>query len=94
MDAAFVATYRFMEVVAAGKVKLDDFNVLWTSLLLPRDPFVVRGSLCESIKLAVAETFLTADRTEEGRHYLDNIRSERFVKMSDPDYDIIRAVTR
>ncbi len=94
VDAAFVATYRFMEVVAAGKVKLDDFNVLWTSPLLPQDPFVVRGSLCEPIKRAVAETFLTADRTEEGRRYLDNIHSDRFVKMSDSDYDLIRAVAR
>ena len=94
VDAAFVATYRFMEVVAAGKVKLEDFNVLWTSPLLPQDPFVVRGSLCEPIKRAVAETFLTAEGTEEGRRYLDNIHSERFVGVGDADYDIIRAVAR
>ena len=93
-DAAFVATYRFMEVVAAGKVKQEDFTVLWTSPRLPQDPFVVRGSLCEPIKRAVAETFLTAERSEEGRKFLENIRSERFVPMSDGDYDIIRAVTK
>jgi phosphonate transport system substrate-binding protein len=91
VDAAFVATYRFMEVVATGRVRQDDFNVLWTSPRLPQDPFVYRATLCQPIRQTVATTFLTADQTEEGRTYLDNIRSDRFVPMTDADYDIIRA---
>ena len=92
VDAAFVATHRFMETVHAGRVKQDDFNVLWTSPLLPQDPFVYRATLCDGLRKAIADTFLSVDQTEDGRRYLDNVRSERMVRMTDADYDIIRSV--
>lgn len=90
-DAAFVATHRFMNTVATGKVKLDDFNILWSSPLLPQDPFVYRASLCPALKQQIANTFLTLDTTPEGKKYLDNVEADKFVKMTDKDYDIIRA---
>ena len=92
VDAAFVATYRLMEAVDAGKVSLSDFNVLWTSPQIPLDPFVQRAELCEDLRKAVAETFLTADQTDLGRKYLDNIHTVKIVPMSNSDYDIIRSV--
>ena len=90
-DAAFVATHRFMNTVDAGKAKVDDFNYLWTSPLIPQDPFVYRGTLCAPLKEKIAQTFLTLDQTPEGKAYLENVDSEKFVKMTDKDYDIIRA---
>ena len=89
-DAAFVATHRFMNTVATGKVKVEDFNYLWYSPLLPQDPFVYRGTLCAPLKEAIAKTFLTLESTAEGKAYLDNVGADRFVKMTDKDYDIIR----
>ena len=94
VDAAFVATSRFMEAIHTGTVKLDDFNVLWTSPPLPLDPFVFRSALCEELKKQISETFLTADQNQDGRRYLDNFHSERFVPMTDADYDVIRAVIK
>ena len=93
-DAAFVATHRLMEVVNAGKVKLEDFNVLWASPRLPQDPLVYRTGLCAPLRAKIAETFLAVDRNPEGRRYLDNIKSERIVKMVDSDYDLIREVAK
>jgi phosphonate transport system substrate-binding protein len=90
-DAAFVASHRFMNTVATGKVKIDDFNILWSSPLLPQDPFVYRGTLCPALKDEIAKTFLTLESTPEGQKYLENVGSEKFVKMTDKDYDIIRA---
>jgi phosphonate transport system substrate-binding protein len=90
-DAAFVASHRFMNTVATGKVKVEDFNYLWKSPLLPQDPFVYRGTLCPQLKEAIANTFLNLDQTPEGKKYLENVESEKFVKMTDKDYDIIRA---
>jgi phosphonate transport system substrate-binding protein len=90
-DAAFVASHRFMNTIQTGKVKLDDFNILWKSPLLPQDPFVYRGTLCPQVKEQIANTFLTLDQTPEGKKYLENVDSEKFVKMTDKDYDIIRA---
>ena len=94
VDAAFVATHRFMETVNAGKVKLEDFNILWQSPLIPQDPFVYRNTLCEDLKKKIADTFLTVDQTEDGRKYLANVKSEKVVRMSDKDYDIVREATR
>ena len=90
-DAAFVASHRFMNTIQTGKVKLDDFNILWKSPLLPQDPFVYRGTLCPQLKEQIGNTFLTLDQTPEGKKYLENVDSEKFVKMTDKDYDIIRA---
>ena len=94
VDAGFVATHRFMEVVNAGKVKQEDFNFLWYSPLLPQDPFVYRGTLCEDLKQKVANTFLTVEKTAEGQKYLENVKSERVVKMTDADYQIVRDVVK
>lgn len=90
VDAAFVASHRFMETVNAGKVKLDDFNVLWSSPLIPQDPFVYRNTLCDDLKAKIAATFLNVDLNEDGRKYLANVKSEKVVKMSDADYNIVR----
>jgi phosphonate transport system substrate-binding protein len=89
-DAAFVATHRFMNTVDTGKAKVDDFNYLWTSPLIPQDPFVYRSQLCPDLKAKIKNAFLNLDKTPEGRKYLDNVDAEKFVSMSDSDYDIIR----
>lgn len=93
-DAAFVASHRLMEAVNAGKVRLEDFNILWTSPRLPQDPFVYRTTLCEPLRARIAETFLSVDQNPDGKRYLENIKSERFVRMTDADYDLIREVAR
>ena len=89
-DVAFVATHRFMNTVKTGKVKIEDFNILWTSPLIPQDPFVYRATLCPELKNKIAQTFITLDQTLEGKKYLENVDSEKFVAMKDSDYDVIR----
>ncbi len=77
VDAAFVASHRFMETVNAGKVKLEDFNILWSSPLIPQDPFVYRNTLCDDLKKKIADTFLLVDQNEDGKKYLANVKSEK-----------------
>ena len=91
-DAAFVATHRYMNAVTAskGRMKVDDFNILWTSPLIPQDPFVYRATLCPELKSKIQQTFVTLDQTPEGKKYLDNVDAEKFVVMKDSDYDVIR----
>lgn len=93
VDAAFVATHRFMETVNAGKVKLEDFNVLWSSPLIPQDPFVYRNTICDDLKKKIADTFFAVDQNEDGKKYLANVKSEKVVKMSDADYNVVREAT-
>ncbi len=90
VDAAFVATHRFDNVVDRGMVKLDDFNVLWSSPPIPQDPFAYRNTLCDDLKAKIRDTFLSLQDVPEAKQFLDNVKSNRFVKMSDADYDIIR----
>lgn len=95
-DVAFVATHRFMNTIDAskGRMKVEDFNMLWISPLLPQDPFVYRTGLCPDLRQKIQDTFVGLDKTEVGRKYLDNVDSEKFVVMKDSDYDIIREVAK
>ena len=77
-----------------GKMKVEDFNILWTSPLLPQDPFVYRTGLCPELKKKIADTYLTLDQTDVGKAYLQNVDSEKFVSMKDSDYDLIREVAK
>jgi len=90
VDAAFVATHRFDNVVSRGDIALDDVNILWQSKPIPQDPFVFRGNLCEDVKEQIRATFLELNDAPEARAFLDNVKSDRFVAMSSADYDIIR----
>jgi phosphonate transport system substrate-binding protein len=91
-DAAFVATHRFMNAIDAskGRMKVDDFNILWSSTLLPQDPFVYRSTLCPEVKQQILQTFLTLDQTPEGKKFLENVEADKFVEMKDSDYNVIR----
>jgi len=94
VDAAFVATHRFDNVVAKGEAKLDDVNILWQSKPIPQDPFVYRNTLCEDIKKNVRETFLGLSNESSAKKFLANVKSNKFVPMSSEDYDIIRALKK
>ncbi len=94
VDAAFVATHRFDNVVNKGEVKLEEFNVLWKSDPIPQDPFVYRNSLCDAIKEKIAETFLGLKEQPGAKKFLDNVKSNTFVPMTSKDYDIIRALKK
>jgi len=90
VDAAFVATHRFDNVVNKGEIKLEDVNVLWESKPIPQDPFVYRKPLCEDIKKNIRETFLGLDKEPGAQKFLANVKSNKFVAMTSEDYDIIR----
>lgn len=95
VDAAFVATHRFDNVVNKGDVALEDFNVLWTSPPIPQDPFVYRGTLCDDLKEKIRGTFLGLSMENEGEAgFLNNVKSNRFVAVSSADYDVIRELKK
>ena len=90
VDAAFVASHRFDNVVAKGEVKLEDFNIIWSSPAIPQDPFVYRSPLCDDIKAKIRETFLGLKEDPNAKAFLKNVKSNTFVAMSSSDYDVIR----
>lgn len=94
VDAAFVATHRFDNVVNKGDVKFEDFLVLWESDPIPQDPFVYRNTLCKDIRDKVAETFLGLKGEPNAKKFLENVKSNTFVPMTSKDYDIIRVLKK
>lgn len=90
VDAAFVATHRFDNVIERGMVKKEDFNYLWFSPAIPQDPFTYRGSLCPELKNNISQTFLTLHEQPSAAAFLKNVNSNKFVKMTSADYDVIR----
>ena len=94
VDAAFVATHRFDNVIDKGEVELDDFNVLWQSDPIPQDPFVYLSTLCDDIKKQIEDTFLGLKDQPGAKKFLDNVKSNKFVRMTSADYDIIRALKK
>jgi phosphonate transport system substrate-binding protein len=90
VDAAFVASHRFDNVVAKGEASLEGVNVLWSSDPIPQDPFVYRNTLCDDIKAKIAETFLGLKDDPAAKNFLANVKSNTFVPMTSSDYDIIR----
>lgn len=94
VDAAFVATHRFDNVVDKGDVKLDEFVVLWQSDPIPQDPFVYRNTLCKDIRDNIAETFLGLKDQPDAKKFLANVKSNTFVPMTSQDYDIIRTLKK
>ncbi len=93
-DAAFVATHRFDNVIDRGMVKKEDFNYLWWSATIPQDPFAYRMSLCPDLRAKIVETFLTLHKVPEAKKWLDNVKSNKMVKMIDSDYDVIRILKK
>lgn len=94
IDAGFVASHRFDNVVSKGQVKLEDFNILWRSPAVPQDPFVYSGKLCDPIKKAIRDTFLDLGNDPSAQKFLANLKSARFVAMTDKDYDVIRTLAK
>ena len=90
VDAAFVATHRLDNVIDRDLAKMEDYTVLWTSPVIPQDPFVVNGKLCKEIIDQIQNAFLTLGDSEEGQQYLENVKASKFVAITDPEYDIIR----
>ncbi|MDA5095137.1 phosphate/phosphite/phosphonate ABC transporter substrate-binding protein [Aliiroseovarius sp. KMU-50] len=92
VDVAFVATHRLDNVIDRGLAKMEDYNLIWSSPVIPQDPFVVSGKLCDDLVDQISQAFLTLNESEAGREYLKNVNASKFVAMTDADYDIIRAL--
>ena len=90
VDAAFVASHRFDNVVNKGEATLEGVNILWQSDPIPQDPFVYRNTLCDDLKANIRETFLDLKGQPGTQAFLDNVKSNTFVEMNSDDYNIIR----
>lgn len=70
-----------------GQVSTDDFNILWTSDLIPGSPMCVRGDLPESLKAAYAGALMMFNSDKMG---LQKLQIGGYTHCDDSTYDPIR----
>lgn len=64
----------------------DDFNIIWTSDLIPGSPMAVRGDLPESLKKALKEAFISYN-DKDG---LNKLKIKGYIEANDSMYNPIR----
>lgn len=85
IDAASTNTLDYSRGV--GKAwKDEDFNVIWTSELIPASPMAVRGDLPQDLKKAIKEAFLSYN-DKDG---LEKLKIKGYVEVEDSTYNSIR----
>jgi phosphonate transport system substrate-binding protein len=68
----------------------DDFNVIWTSDLIPGAPVAARKDLPSSLKMALKGAFLSYNDAEG----LKRLKNKGFIKGDDSVYDSVRALMK
>lgn len=89
VDVAFVASSNLSDLVRDGKVRAEDFRVIWRSQPLPLDPFVYRKQLCAPLRNKLIEVFLK-DGLKDNKTFFNKFHSKYFIPASDADYRIVR----
>ena len=64
----------------------NDFNIIWTSDLIPGSPMAARGDLPVSLKMALKEAFLSY-RDKDG---LEKLKIKGYVEANDSMYNPVR----
>lgn len=86
VDAAFVSRTRFDEALKMGRIGAGELAILWQSVPLPLDPFVVRTRLCSRLIDKVRGVFFNPGPL---RPLLQARSAERFVPVTDADYQAV-----
>lgn len=68
----------------------DDFNVIWTSDLIPGSPMAARADLPTSLKMALKGAFLSYNDPEG----LAKLKNKGWIKVDDSNYDSVRELIK
>lgn len=66
--------------------KRDDFNIIWTSDLIPGSPIAARSDLPQSLKMAIKGAFLSYNDPKG----LEKLKNKGWIKVDDSNYDSVR----
>lgn len=88
VDAAFVASSRLDEALRQGTVQTDELKVIWQSLPIPYDPFVLRDRLCPALAAGIKQVFLGDSRALHGM--FSELNMKGFIAVGDGQYREIR----
>ena len=92
VDAGAISSIQFDTMIHNGKIKRDDFVVIWKSNDIPGAPFVARSDLNENIQtnFVVAMENINTE-FPEGLHAFDN-SIEKYIEVESKHYNTIRNI--
>ena len=91
IEVAATNNIDLARAVEKGVCKKDDFNILWTSDLIPGAPMCARSDLPESLKAAFAGALVQLNGDKSA---LEKLAISGYFPVSDQTYDIIRYLKR
>jgi phosphonate transport system substrate-binding protein len=93
VDAGATGDNSYRRMVESGEIDPEVSKIIYTSDPIPGSPIVVRGDLSEEFKKQIQDALISMD--DQTIHKVDGWGDiDRYQKVSDSDYDIIRETAK
>ncbi len=87
VDVAATNDIDMNRMIEKGSVSKEDFNILWTSELIPGAPMAGRRDLPQSLKEAFTKALLAFNENKQG---IEKLQNGGYAPVTDANYDVIR----
>lgn len=91
VDVASTNNIDFNRMIEKGAVSRDEFNIVWTSELIPGAPMCGRKDLPQSLKAAFTGALMSFNFDRQG---LDKLQNGGYAPVDDATYDVVRYMKR
>lgn len=87
VDVAATNDIDLNRMIEKGSASKDDFNIIWTSELIPGSPMAGRKDLPQDLKEAFTKALLSFNNNKEG---LEKLQNGGYAPVTDANYDVVR----
>jgi len=87
VDVAATNDIDLNRMIEKGSAAKDDFNIIWTSELIPGSPMAGRKDLPQGLKEAFSKALISFNNNKEG---LDKLQNGGYAPVTDATYDVVR----
>lgn len=91
IDVAATNDIDLNRMIEKGAIAQDDFNIIWTSELIPGSPMCGRKDLPSSLKAAFTGALMSFNFDKAG---LEKLQTGGYVPVNDATYDVVRYMKR
>ena len=87
IDVAATNDIDLNRMIEKGSAAKEDFNIIWTSELIPGSPMAGRKDLPQSLKEAFTKALISFSNNKAG---LEKLQNGGYAPITDANYDVIR----
>jgi phosphonate transport system substrate-binding protein len=87
VDVAATNDIDLNRMIEKGSASKDDFNIIWTSELIPGAPMAGRKDLPQDLKEAFTKALMSFNDNKEG---LEKLQNGGYAPVTDATYDVVR----